>query len=849
MENNFENEISKFIQKIKHYLIVNFGKVESISSNEEFYLAFSYALREKIIVNWTATKYSIDESSAKKVYFICLEYLPGKFLSNNITNLNKLEIVKAVLNRMDRNLIEMIKLDVDPGLGNGGLGRLASCYLDSLTTQKYPSFGYGLRYQYGIFEQEIWNGVQIEKPDCWLLNEFPWEFRKDADARFVKYSGNIKPATNRYGDEVYSLEDFQEIRALPFDIPIVGYPDKNQKYNVSTLRLWSTKDSPRNFELQRYNAGQIGEASENSSLTDVLYPNDNNEVGKRIRLKQEFLLVSASIQDIIDHNIKIYGEVTNLPGKIQIQLNDTHPALAIVELIRIFITNHDLSYKKAFELTSQICNFTNHTILKESLEEWNEERVKTLLPRQYKIIEKLNYDFCSQIRAKYLNDEERVRRMSIIQDGQIKMAFLAIIGCNKVNGVAYLHTEILKNKIFKDFHEFYPEKFINITNGITQRRWLLECNLKLSEFLDNRIGENWRRDFSEIKKLKEFAKDKKTLEELRKIKQSNKLKLFEYIKKNNFIRDYKGKILSHYPVFDDLNVLVDVQIKRFHEYKRQLMNALHLLMLYNDLKNDINSRKVKRFVLMGGKAAPGYKTAKSVVLLFYLIAKKINSDPDINSKLKACLIENYNVSKAEIIIPAADLSEQISIAGYEASGTGNMKLSINGALTIGTEDGANIEMREEVTDQYWPFSFGLKKEEVEKILEDRSYRPKDIYENNEKIKNALNMLSNGSLTSNEFEKNSLNELYNFILFSTDNDKFFVLKDLQSFYDTQKKVEDLYIDPDKWNEYVIHNIGSMGKFSSDRSIEEYSNLIWNLKKCDLNEIIYERVKNDYFESSL
>lgn len=848
MENNLDFKANELIQSIKHYLITNLGKVESSATTEEFYLAFCSALREKIMINWIATEQTQEELGARTIYYLCMEYLPGKFLSNNITNLNATNLVKVVLDKMKRSLKDLLSFDFDPGLGNGGLGRLASCFLDSLATQKYPSSAYGLRYEYGIFEQEIRNGYQVERPDCWLLNQFPWEFRKDMHAQSVKFGGTLVPGSNRHGDIVYDLEDYDEVRALAYDIPIIGYPAESGEFSVSTLRLWSTKESPRNFELQRYNAGQLQEAGENTSITDVLYPNDNNELGKKIRLKQEFLLVSASLQDILHKHLRVHGDIMTLSEKVQIQINDTHPALVIAELIRRLTKNLDVPFFDALKMTQQVCNYTNHTIMREALEEWNEMRVKALLPRQYEIIQKINQDFCDKIREKYPNNEEKVINMTLIYNGQIRMAHLAILGSKKINGVAFLHTEILKHQIFKDFYEMFPEKFIHITNGITQRRWLLECNPLFSELITKKIGNKWITDFDEIKKLKDFANNKDFQDEFFKIKQQNKKRLFEYIKQENPIRDYKGRIIDHYPVFDDFDVLVDVQIKRFHEYKRQFMNALHALMLYNDIKKDPTSRKVKRMIIIGGKAAPGYDVAKKIILLFFAIARKINNDPVVSKQLKLILIENYNVSKAEIIIAASDLSCQISTAGYEASGTGNMKLAMNGSLTIGTEDGANIEMREAIGNKWWPFSFGLTVEEINKIKLENSYNPLDFCQEHPHIKNALDMLKDGSIATNEQENNSFIDLYNILLPSPFGDRFFVIKDLLSFYDTQKKVESFYLDTRKWIEFVIHNIAGMSRFSSDEVINNYAKSIWNIEPCPLEPNILKKVTKEYTEST-
>ncbi len=823
-------------QKIKHFLITTFGREEKEASSQEFYLAFCLALREEIMHNWVRTKRGLKKAGAKTVYYFSMEYLPGKLLQTNITNLQASEVIQATLKKFGRSFSDLLENDPDMGLGNGGLGRLVSCFLDSLSSQKYPAMAYGLRYHYGIFEQEIWNGIQVERPDCWLLNEFPWEFRKDRSAISIFYRGKMIPATNSHGDQVFDIEDPEEVRALPYDIPIVGYANTN--FSVLTLRLWSTKESPRNFELQRFNAGQLGGAGENTSLTDVLYPNDNNEIGKRIRLKQEFLLVCASLQDILRRHKDLYEDMTLLPDKVQIQINDTHPALIIAELMRRLIKNHDLPWKKAWEITQSTCNYTNHTVLREALEEWNEKRIHELLPRQYFIIQKINEELCNKVRKIYSN-EEKVRSMSIIEDGQIKMAHLAIYGSKKVNGVAELHTEILKKDIFKNFYEMFPEKFVAITNGVTHRHWLLTANPLLSNFITKKIGSGWIKNFLEIEKLHQFAEDKETQQEFLEIKKQNKKRLLDFLTTQNPIRDFKGKIISHTSVLD-CEALFDVQIKRFHEYKRQLLNALHLLILADEIKHT-DERKIKRMVIIGGKAAPGYDMAKKVILLLFCIARKINMDPKISEKLKIAFVENYNVSKAEIIIPAADLSLQISTAGYEASGTGNMKLAMNGALTVGTEDGANIEMRKAVGDAHWPFSFGAKADELMEMRKNGTYRPWDIYLQNPKIKKALDTLKDGSLVKTETEHAALIHIFENILDGynkANTDHFFVLNDLASFYDVQKKAEELFLDKQKWASFALHNIASMGRFSSDVVIENYSKLIWNLAKYDIDQDFVE-----------
>lgn len=842
---SIQEQAEILIKKIKHILISTFGKLEQEANIEEYYLALCLSLREELMLQWAAKFHSIDASKDPIVYFLSMEYLPGKILGNSINNLGDWELLKLVVKKSERNLQELLECEPDPGLGNGGLGRLISCYLESLATLEYPSWGYGLRYQYGIFEQEIWNGIQVEKPDCWLLKNNPLETRKDLHSVSIFYKGNPLATKNSYGEEVFLLEDYEEVRAIPFDTPIVGYAIK-EKFPITTMRLWTTKESPKNFELQRFNAGQLDQAGENSSLTDVLYPNDNHEVGKRIRLKQEFLLVSASLQDIIRRHMRVHGEIRLLSDKVRIQINDTHPAMVIAELIRKLNTEYDLPWKEALKITEEVCNYTNHTVLKESLEEWNEKRVEEFLPRQYRVIQKLNLEFCNSIREKFPGDEERVRRMSIIHEGQIRMAHLAILGSKKVNGVAELHSKLLKEKMFKDFYDLFPDKFINITNGVSQRRFLYYANPLLAEFITKRIGNKWIYDFQEIAKLAPYQDDETAQKEFLEIKRKCKEKFFYKLSTENPLRDQKGKIIDHTRTLS-CDALVDVQIKRIHEYKRQLMLALHLYMLYEELKANPKARKVKRMVIMAGKAAPGYVKAKQILLLFNAIARKINEDPIVSQTLKAIFVENYNVSKAETIIPASDLSEQISTAGMEASGTGNFKLAMNGALTIATEDGANIEIRKKVGDAFWPFSFGLKNEEIATF--GAHYNPYNIYNANHAIKTAVDALHSGALARSEVEEEAFKNLFDSLIvgrWGERADKYYVLKDLLSYYETQKKVEELFLKPLSWARIAIHNIASTGYFSSDRSIEEYVEKIWHIAPCPIDQKILKKIKSDFAE---
>ena len=837
-----------FAQKVRHYLITTTGKTAGEATLEEFYHAFCRSFHEEIMINMTATMNTFMKQKSRMLYYLSMEYMPGRLFGNNITNIGAIDLIKRVLHILGRSYEMLIKIEPDMGIGNGGLGRLASCFMDSLATLHYPALGYGMRYQYGIFDQELISGVQVERPDCWLLNQNPWEFRRDALAVPVCFGGKPIRRENSHGNVVFDLLNCEGVRALPYDFPVIGY-GRDANFSVLTLRLWSTKESPRNFQLQRYNAGKIGQASENTSLTDVLYPNDNHEAGKRIRLKQEFLLVSASLQDIMRHYFKRHDTLERFCDKVRIQINDTHPALVIPELIRILTTDHDIPFEKAWEITKTCCSYTNHTVLEEALEEWNVERMRQLLPRQFDVIEKLHQQLRQEVRQKFPTmDGVDLNHMSIIKEGQVCMANLAIYGSHKINGVSKLHAEILKKSLFKYFYEFDPKKFENVTNGVTQRRWLLHCNPALSHFLIRRIGDGWVTHFEEIAQIAHFASDPDAQEEFLRIKRANKERLLEMVRTD--IKERHGAeeaFIQHYILSSD--ALYDVQIKRIHEYKRQLMKALHLLMIYHRIKQDPRSHPLKRFVIFSGKAAPGYQLAKYVIRLIYCLARKINHDPALKDRLKVVFVENYNVSRAEVIIPAADLSEQISTAGMEASGTGNIKFAINGALTICTDDGANVEMRKSVKDTWWPFLFGASADDIFRMRTHRSYSPIEIYEKHPKIKVAIDALSDGTLSENTAEARALQCLRDTLLKDSPDtlaDHFFVLHDLVSYHEVQKKVETLYATPLKWAEYAIHNIAGMGPFSADVSIESYANKIWNLKKCppDIEEL--SRVRQEYSE---
>lgn len=846
---NLDLKAELLCQKIKHYLIATIGRSATECNIDEFYRAFCLAFREEIMVNWLANSKTFRAKDVRMLYYLSMEYLPGRLLANNLTNLHSMDLVKLVTKKMNHDFSEVIAREMDPALGNGGLGRLASCFMDSLATMHLPAQGYGLRYQYGIFEQQIWDGVQIERPDCWLINENPHEFRRDQRRKVIKYGGLMSSRKNTYGEEIYDLHDYEEVRALPFDLPIIGYC-KDLNFSVRTLRLWTTKESPRNFQLQRYNAGRLDQAAENTTLTDVLYPSDHHDTGRRIRLKQEFLLVSASLQDIIHHHLADHDNMDNFADKVRIQINDTHPAMVVPELMRRLTKHHGYRWEKAWEITQQVVSYTNHTVLQEALEQWDIPLMQYLLPRQYRIVERINQQLCDEIRKHFPRDEGRVQRMSVIQNGRVRMANLSVCASHRINGVAELHTDILRHTIFKDFVAMRPEKFISITNGVTQRRWLLHCNPDLAAFITERVGDAWITDFNSIGDLANFAGDRKSQIEFLAVKMKNKQRLIDYIRNIHVFRDQNGN-----PTDPNLNLdsasLFDVHIKRFHEYKRQLLNAMHLIMLYQELLADPKSPRIKRTVLFAGKAAAGYEAAKNILRLIHCIARAVNNQPEVSQKLQVVLLENYNVSQAEYIIPAADISQQISTAGNEASGTGNMKLSINGALTLGTNDGANIEMRQHVKDQWWPFAFGCSTEEIRHLQLSRSYNPFDIYAASPAIAKAVDALRDRSLVHNDNEHQALLYLYDNLMqghYTGVADRYFVLKDLEDYYETQKRVEELYINRYKWAEFAIHNIAGMGPFSSDNSIKNYCELVWELKPCPADPAILEKVREDFSEHS-
>ncbi len=845
MDYNLDAQADMLMQKTKHNLITTMGHTSEEANTEELYRALCWALREEIMINWQATTRTYVKDDVRMVYYLSMEYLPGRLFSNNVLNIASMDIIKLVLQKMNRTFVEVAYCETDPGLGNGGLGRLASCFLDSLATHHYPARAYGLRYQYGIFEQQLKEGVQIEAPDIWLIGENPWEFRRDLRKLVVKFGGTTEATKNIHGDEIFNLDNYEKVWAVPYDIPVVGY-NTEQKFSVVSLRLWTTKESPHNFQLQKYNAGRLDQAAENTALTDVLYPSDHHETGKRIRLKQEFLLVSASLQDIIRHYMNTHDNFRLFADKVRIQINDTHPALVIPELIRLLTKQYDIPWNMAIDITRQCTSYTNHTILREALEEWGQPLMQYLLPRQYNVIERLNLEFCEKIRLKYPKDEEKVRRMSIIEQGQVRMANLAILGSHKVNGVAELHTKLLKQTVFKDFYDLWPEKFINVTNGVTQRRWLLHCNPELSKFINKRIGNGWITDFTEIGKIGKYADELESQEEFLAIKRKNKQRLIDFLEREYELKKDTG--VEPIPLID-IDSIFDVQVKRIHEYKRQLMNALHVIMLYHDILENPDHQRAKRTVIFAGKAAAGYEMAKDIIRLIYCISRKVNKHPVVSKFLKVLFVENYNVTKAEMIIPAADISEQISTAGTEASGTGNMKLTINGALTVATEDGANIEMKRAVSEKWWPFSFGCSSEEIAKLKAEQTYNSWEVCSSNPQIRKAVDALRDRTFAENDIEHQIIGDLYHKLMeghYGEPPDRYFTIKDLESYYRVQKNVDELFLDPHKWAMYALRNIAGMGEFSTDCSIKNYATKIWGISPKPINEEILQRIRFEYSE---
>ena len=791
-----------------------FRKTIDEATPQQVYQAVAYAVKDVIIDNWIATQKTFDDLKVKKVYYLSMEFLMGRALGNNIINLGEQKEIREALEELGFDLNAIEDQEPDPALGNGGLGRLAACFLDSLATLGYPAYGCGIRYHYGMFKQKIENGYQIEVPDEWLKNGYPFEIRRAEYATEVKFGGYVKTVWNGQRN-VFVQEGYQSVLAVPYDMPIVGYGNNV----VNTLRIWDAQ--PINtFSLTAFDKGDYQKAVEQENLAknlvEVLYPNDNHYAGKELRLKQQYFFNSASLQVAIKKFKEQNEDIHMLPEKVVFQMNDTHPTVSVAELMRILLDEEHLEWEDAWDITTRCCAYTNHTIMAEALEKWPIELFSRLLPRIYQIVEEINRRFLLEVGQKYPNNYEKVKKMAIIFDGQVKMAHLAIVAGFSVNGVARLHTEILKKQELRDFYEMMPEKFNNKTNGITQRRFLLHGNPLLAQWVTDKIGNEWITDLPHISKLAIYAEDEKCRQEFMNIKYQNKLRLAKYIKEHNGI---------------DVNPrsIFDVQVKRLHEYKRQLLNILHVMYLYNQLKDNPGIDMVPRTFIFGAKAAAGYQIAKKTIKLINSVADVINNDKSINGKIKVVFIEDYKVSNAEIIFAAADVSEQISTASKEASGTGNMKFMLNGALTLGTMDGANVEIVEEVGEDN-AFIFGLTSDEVINFENNGGYNPVEIFNTDQEIRRVLMQLINGYYAPQDPEL--FRDIYNSLLNTKNSakaDTYFILKDFHSYADAQQRVEAAYRDETKWAKAAMMNVACSGKFSSDRTIEEYVRDIWHLKK--------------------
>ena len=794
-----------------------FRKTVDEASQQELYQAVSYVVKDAIIDDWIATQKQYEKDDPKIVYYMSMEFLLGRALGNNLINMTAYKEVKEALEEMGLNLNELEDQEPDPALGNGGLGRLAACFLDSLASLGYAAYGCGIRYRYGMFKQKIKDGYQEERPDNWLKNGNPFELRRPEYAKEVRFGGNIRVEyDDKTGDIRFKQENYESVLAVPYDYPIVGYDN----HIVNTLRIWDAEPIV-DFQLDSFDRGDYHKAVEQQNLAktivEVLYPNDNHYAGKELRLKQQYFFVSASLQAALTKYKKHHDDIHKLPEKMTIQMNDTHPTVAVAELMRLLLDEEGLGWDEAWEITSKTCAYTNHTIMSEALEKWPIDLFSRLLPRVYQIIQEIDRRFVAQIREMYPGNEEKVAKMQILRDGQVKMAHLAIVAGYSVNGVARLHTEILKKQELRDFYEMMPQKFNNKTNGITQRRFLMHGNPLLADWVTDKLGtKDWITDLSLMSGLKKWVDDEEALKEFMSIKYENKVRLAKYIKEHNGIEV-------------DPRSIFDVQVKRLHEYKRQLLNILHVMYLYNEIKEHPEISFYPRTFIFGAKASAGYIRAKQIIKLINSVADVVNNDRSINGKLKVVFIEDYRVSNAEIIFAAADVSEQISTASKEASGTGNMKFMLNGAPTLGTMDGANVEIVEEVGAEN-AFIFGLSSDEVINYENNGGYNPMDIYNSDADIRRVVNQLVDG--TYSQGDKAMYRDLYNSLLTAQGGSKadtYFILKDFRSYADTQKKVEEAYRDKDRWAKMALLNTASCGKFSSDRTIQEYVDDIWHLDK--------------------
>ena len=810
------NEINKeeFKKDIENYAKVLFRKSIKEANDQEKFQAVSYAVKDIVVDQWMATHKTYEEQDVKTVYYLSMEFLTGRALGNIIINLKGNQAIKEAVEELGMNLDVIEDQEPDAALGNGGLGRLAACFLDSLSTLGYPAYGCGIRYKYGMFKQVIENGYQIEKPDDWLKNGNPFEIKRPEYAVEVKFGGYVAMRKDEFGRDKFVQENYQSVLAVPYDLPVVGYNNNV----VNTLRIWDA-EAIDTFNLDSFDKGDYQKAVEQQNLArticEVLYPNDNHMAGKELRLKQQYFFVSASVQRAVAKYMEKHDDIRKIYEKVCFQLNDTHPTVTVSELMRILVDDYGLEWDEAWSITNKTCAYTNHTIMSEALEKWPLELFSRLLPRIYQITEEINRRFILQIQAAYPGDNSKVEKMAIIYDGQVKMAHLAIAASFSVNGVAKLHTEILKNQELKDFYLMMPEKFNNKTNGITQRRFLLHGNPLLADWVTKKIGDDWITNLAHINELGIYADDELSRKEFMNIKYQNKVRLAKYIKEHN------GVEVNPRSIFD-------VQVKRLHEYKRQLLNILHIMYLYNELKKNPDMDFYPRTFIFGAKASAGYHRAKSIIKLINSVGDVINNDKDIKDKIKVVFIENYRVSNAEIIFAAADVSEQISTASKEASGTGNMKFMLNGALTLGTMDGANVEIVDEVGEEN-AFIFGLSSDEVIAYEQNGQYNPRDIYNIDSDIRAVMTQLVDGTYASGNLDE--FRDIYNSLLDGNGGrpDMYFILKDFRSYADAQKRVEEAYRDEEGWTRSALLNVSKSGKFTSDRTIEEYAKEIWHLEK--------------------
>ena len=815
----FEKDVFK--RDVRNNVKTLFRKEVEEATPQQLFQAVSYAVKEAIIDDWLATQKQYEKDDPKTVYYMSMEFLLGRALGNNLINMTAYKEVKEALEEMgiDLNVIE--DQEPDPALGNGGLGRLAACFLDSLATLGYASYGCGIRYRYGMFKQKIRDGYQVEAPDNWLKDGNPFELRRPEYAKEVRFGGNIRVEYDETGKTHFVQENYESVMAIPYDYPIVGYGN----HIVNTLRIWDA-EAIVDFQLDSFDRGDYHKAVEQENLAknivEVLYPNDNHIAGKELRLKQQYFFVSASIQAAITKFKKKHGDISKLPEKVTFQMNDTHPTVAVAELMRILLDEENLGWNEAWDITTKCCAYTNHTIMAEALEKWPIDLFSRLLPRIYQIIQEIDRRFVEQVRVQYPGNEEKVKKMAILMDGQVKMAHLAIVAGYSVNGVAKLHTEILKNQELKDFYQMMPEKFNNKTNGITQRRFLMHANPLLADWVTEKLGtKEWITDLSKMSGLKEWLDDEEALKEFMTIKFKNKERLAAYIKEHNGVEV-------------DPRSIFDVQVKRLHEYKRQLLNILHVMYLYNQIKEHPEMSFYPKTYIFGAKASAGYIRAKEIIKLINSVADVINNDRSINGKLKVVFIEDYRVSNAELIFAAADISEQISTASKEASGTGNMKFMMNGAPTLGTMDGANVEIVDEVGIDN-AFIFGLSADEVINYEQNGGYNPYDIYNNDPDIHRVVDQMVDGTYSNGDTEM--YRDLYNSLLNNQGGsraDMYFILKDFRSYADAQARAMEAYKDKEKWAKMALKNTACCGKFSADRTIQEYVDDIWHLDHVVIDE---------------